>query len=111
MSLVLSGFAIWFLVMTNKAMDLPIKHLAYSLTPALVSSGVMYVVVSQFLRLTVEAQIGVYFVLSISVCLGAAAYVLCMLIFFRETSRRFIAQCRQILSSIGLSSRLGRMRL
>ena len=111
MSLVLSGFAIWFIVLTNKAMGLPIKHLALSITPALVSSGVMYVVVSQFLRLTVEAQIGVYFVLSISVCLGAASYVLCMLVCFREPSWRFVGQCRQILSSIGFSNRLGRLRL
>jgi len=111
MSTVLSGFAIWFLVITNKAIDLSIKHLIKAVLPALVSSGVLYMVVFLFLRWTATTQFGVYEVLAISVCIGAAAYVLFMLIFFRETSKRFVSQCRQIIASIGLSSRLGPMRV
>jgi len=111
MSVVLTGFAVWFLVITNKAIDLPIKHLIKAVIPALLSSGVMYMAVFLFLRWTATTQFGLYGVLSISVCLGAVAYVLCMLIFFLETSKKFISQCRQIFASIGLSSRFGRMRL
>jgi ABC-type tungstate transport system substrate-binding protein len=111
MSVVLSGFAIWFLAITNKAIDLPIKHLVKAVIPALASSGVMYLALFLFLRWTATTQFGTYGILSTSVCLGAAVYVLCMLIFFLETSKRFISQCRQTFASIGLSSRLGRMRL
>ena len=84
MSLVLSGFAIWFIVITNKALDLPIMSLFRAVMPALVSSGVMYVVVSQFMRLAAQMQLGAPWVLSIGVCIGAATYVLCMLICFRR---------------------------
>jgi len=111
MSLVLSGFAIWFIFITNKALDLPIMSLVKAVIPALVSSGVMYVAVSQFMRLAAQTQLGALWVLSIGVSLGAAAYMLCMLICFRQTSKRFIVQCQKIFASIGFSKRLSRMGL
>jgi len=111
MSLVLSVFGIWFIAITNKAMNLPSKHLFKAVIPALVSSGVLWMAVFLYLRLSATMQFGTLLALITGVSIGAAAYVVCMLVFFNQTSKRFIVQCRQVFGSIGLSKRLGRMRM
>jgi len=111
MSLVLSVFGVWFISITNKAMNLSIKHLFKAVTPALVSSGVLWMVVFLYLRLSATMQFGILLTLITAVSIGAAAYMVCMLVFFNQTSKRFISQCRQVFASTGLSKRLGRMKL
>ena len=111
MSLMVSSFAIWFIAIINKAIDLPIKHLIKTVVPALTSSGIMWMVVYQFFRWAERIHFGDHWTLIIGVCIGAAVYILCMLIFFRETSKRFISRCRQMYNSIGLLNSFGRMKL
>ena len=111
MSLVLSAFGIWFIMIVNKALNLPIKKLIKTVVPALVSSCALWVAVSQFLRLVEAMQYGALFISLIGIFIGALAYILSMLIFFRETSKRFIDQCRKVYASRGLSTRLDRKGL
>ena len=111
MSLVVSSFAIWFIVITNKAMDLPIKHLIKTVIPALASSGVLWMAVYLYLRLAERMQFGDHWTLIIGVCIGVVTYILCMLILFKKTSKRFIERFRQIYASRGFSTRIDRKGL
>ena len=111
MSLVLSGFAIWFIFITNRAMDLKMKNLFKAVTPALVSSGIMWLVIFLILRLTAGMQVDELWEILSAVFGGAATYTLCMLIFFRVASKRFIGQFYEIFAHRSRSARIGRLRL
>ena len=108
MSVVLSLFAIRFIAITNQAIGLSMRELIRSVMPALVSSGGMWLLVEIILRTASGNHIGPLGSIICGVAGGAVGYVLCMLIFFKETSSRFISRCTALLVSTGVTARFRR---
>ena len=97
MSMVLSVFAIWFIAITNHAIELSIREIFKAVMPAFVSAICMWVGVEIILELASRSGMGRISSMAAGTAGGAVVYLIIMLFLFRETSRRFISSFTAIL--------------
>ncbi len=105
MSVVLSGFAIWFIAIAAGAIDLRMKTLGKAVLPAFVSSGIMWICVVQTVKMSLANGVGEILTVLIATGIGALSYIFCMLLIFREPSQRFFLLCRRLFEMTGFSRR------